>query len=353
MTKQDLYEILVSNLPVGYSRVDKDGLIIEFNEAAERITGYSKEEVIGKSHIEILHGTTDEKSCPLFAALRGSVRKIAVETTLKTKSEEHIIISVTAFPLFDQNSAFQGGVELFRDITKLKQMERERRNVLSMFAHDMKNPITTAGGFLLRVLSGKTGPITEKVTEDLSVVEAELHILEGLVRDFLEFSKYETKEHKPVIAPFDIASVIAEQIKVLKIDAKKKGIDICFKSPGAPVKVNADAAMIARLNTNLIENAMNHTGPGGTITVRLLERDSDVLVQVEDTGVGIQEDMLPHVFDAFFRVGIDKKGAGLGLTIAKMIIEAHGGRIWVKSIFGKGSIFSYTLPKQMEDRTSV
>jgi two-component system phosphate regulon sensor histidine kinase PhoR len=346
MTKQDLYKVLVSNLPVGFSRVDKDGVIIEFNEAAERITGYSKEEVTGKSHFAILHGTTDAEACPLFAALREYAQTVATEITLRTKSEEHIIVAVTAFPLFDSDGTFVGGVELLRDITELKRLERERRNVLSMFAHDMKTPIATAGGFLLRVLSGKTGPLTEKEAEHLSVVKTELHALERLVRDFLEFSRYETKEYKPVIAPFDIVSPIADQIGISKIEAEKKEIDIRFEYSGAPVEVNADAAMITRVITNLLDNAINYTGPGGTITVKLGERDRDVLVEVEDTGVGIPEDKLPHVFDAFFRIGREMKGSGLGLTIAKMIIEAHGGRIWLKSIFGKGSIFSFSLPKK-------
>jgi two-component system phosphate regulon sensor histidine kinase PhoR len=346
MTKQDLYEVLVSNLPLGFSRVDKDGLIIEFNRAAEKITGYSQEEVIGKPHLAILHGTTDEKVCPLIAALREGAQKIATEAILKTKSEEHISVDVTAFPLFDSKGTFVGGVELLRDITELKRLERERRNVISMFAHDMKNPITAAGGFLLRVLSGKTGPLTEKEAGHLSLVKTELRILERLVRNFLEFSRFETKEYRPVIVPFDIASAIARQIEVAKNEADKKDIHIHFEHSGAPLEVHADETMMARVITNLIDNAINYTGPGGTITVRLVERESDVLVEVEDTGVGIQEDMLPHVFDAFFRVGRDSQGSGLGLTIAKMVMEAHGGRIWLNSKFGKGSTFSFSLPKK-------
>jgi two-component system, OmpR family, phosphate regulon sensor histidine kinase PhoR len=346
MEEQNLYDVLVSNLPVGFSRVDKDGVIIEFNKAAESITGYSKEEVTGKLHLAILHGTTDANICPLFVALREGTQKIATQTTLRTKSEEYILVAVTAFPLFDSAGAFVGGVELFRDITKFKRLERERRNVLSMFAHDMKNPIITAEGFLSRVLSGKMGPLTGKEAEYLSVVKSELQIVERLLRDFLEFSKYETKEYRPAIGPFDIALAISGQIVASSVEADEKDIKIRFEYSGTPVEVNADAAMISRVIANLVDNAINYTGPGGTITVKLVERESDVLVQVEDTGVGIQEDKLPHVFDAFFRVDKCKKGTGLGLTIAKMIMEAHGGKIWLKSTFGKGSIFGFSLPKK-------
>ncbi len=346
MEKQDLYEVVVSNLPVGFSRVDKNGVIIEFNRAAERITGYLKEEVTGKSHIAMLHGTTDANVCPLFVALREGSQKIDTQATLRTKAEEYILVAVTAFPLFDSAGTFVGGVELFRDITKLKRLERERRNVLSMFAHDMKNPIITAGGFLSRVLTEKMGPLTEKEAEYLSVVRTELETVERLVRDFLEFSRYETKEYEPVFGLFDIASAISNQVVASSVEAAEKDIEIHFDSPRKSVEVNADAAMIERVIANLVDNAINYTEPGGKIRVRLVERDTEVLVQVEDTGVGIEEAKLPHIFDAFFRVDRGKKGTGLGLTIAKKIMEAHGGKISFKSVFGKGSTFSFSLPKK-------
>lgn len=104
--------------------------------------------------------------------------------------------------------------------------------------------------------------------------------------------------------------------------------------------------MISRVIRNLLDNAIKYTDSGGTVTVKVTARGDEILVSVKDTGVGIPEDHLPHIFDAFYRVRRDAKGSGLGLSIAKTIIEAHGGRIWAESIPAKGSVFSFTLPKQ-------
>ncbi|MCL4536018.1 MAG: HAMP domain-containing histidine kinase, partial [Nitrospirae bacterium] len=108
---------------------------------------------------------------------------------------------------------------------------------------------------------------------------------------------------------------------------------------------NADAMLIGRVITNLLDNAIKYTNPGGAVTISLIDGDGDVIVRLKDTGIGISEDHLPYIFDAFYRGKRDLKGSGLGLSIAKTIVEAHGGRIWVESIPGKGSTFSFTLPK--------
>jgi signal transduction histidine kinase len=110
--------------------------------------------------------------------------------------------------------------------------------------------------------------------------------------------------------------------------------------------IYADGAMIDRVISNLLDNAVKYTGPGGTVTARLVNRTEDVLVEFSDTGIGIQPEDLPCVFDAFCRIDKKAEGSGLGLAITKAIVTAHGGTIAVESTFGKGSIFRFTLPKK-------
>jgi len=112
------------------------------------------------------------------------------------------------------------------------------------------------------------------------------------------------------------------------------------------VLIEADAMMLDRVISNLLMNALKYTEAGGCITITLNDGEKDILVQVADTGAGIPEMHLPHIFDAFYRVNHDTSGSGLGLSIAKVIIEAHQGRIWAVSTLGKGSTFSFTLPKR-------
>lgn len=327
--------------------VDKDGIIVEFNPAAEKITGYGREELIGKPHLDILHSASDEGSCPLCKhALTRHEQTIAPETTIKKKSGEPVNLTVTAYPLFDDEVNFTGGVELFRDVTEIKRMERERKNILSMFAHDMKNPVTTSGGFLMRLLSGKAGSLNEKQQRYLEIMREELNSLLDLIMDFLDFSGFETIEYSPIHALFNIETDICNNIEAARFQAEAKGVKLVLDFPETSLPVvHADEMMINRAIRNLLDNAIRYTDTGGIITIKLIEQEHDTLVQVSDTGIGIPEKHLPYIFDAFYRISRDSKGSGLGLAITKSIIEAHGGRIWAKSAEGKGSTFSFTLPR--------
>lgn len=347
MKQDQIYELIKSNLPVGFSIVDKKGKVVDFNRAAEMITGYAKDEIIGKSHIEILHGTHDKESCPLFQqTLQRQEETVATESVIRKKNGDRIIISVTTFPLIDNNGILFGGVELFRDITEIKRLEREQKNILSMFAHDMKNPVLTSGGFIARLLAGKGGKLTKKQQSYLEQINNELHTVENLILGFLEFSRLKAKEYLPKKEPVNIGTAISKLIERVKIEADKKNITVFFDAPPNQAEtIQADPLMIDRLITNLLVNAIKYTEAQGTIKVTLRSRDKDILVQVADTGMGIPADQLPYIFDAFVRVSRDSKGSGLGLAIVKTIIEAHGGSVWVESILGKGSTFSFTIPK--------
>jgi len=342
-----LYENIKNSLPIGFTLVDAEGVFIDFNPQAEVITGYLKSEVIGQSHLEILHGTTNREACPLFQyAFHKKRQAVAVETNIKQKSGELITIVASISPLFDEDQNFIGGIELFRDITASKKLERERKNMLPMFAHDMKHPVITAGGFLSRLLSGKAGPLTEQQMNNLHIVKEELTKVEELIGDFLEFSRFEATEYRPLKSAFNIEDAINRQIEEAGIEAAKKNIHISFEYPNTLVPViSADGKMIERVFANLLDNAVKYSPHDKKILVKLNDWNLEAQVQVIDEGVGISEEHLPYIFDAFYRVSRDSEGSGLGLSIAKEIIEAHGGKIWVKSTPGRGSTFSFTLPK--------
>jgi len=233
------------------------------------------------------------------------------------------------------------------DITEFKKLEREKRNIFSMFAHDMKNPLVTSEGFLTRIMAGKAGTLTEKQLNYLEVALSELGKVSQLISAFLDFSRFEAREFKPVFAPIDLQAEIQKNIAAEKLEAEKKQITVSFEPPDTAISVvNADAVMINRVIRNLLDNAIKHTESGGTVTVRVTEKDSEVLVSVEDTGTGIPKDHLPYLFDAFYRVERGSKGSGLGLAIAKTIVELHGGKMWAQSTIREGSTFWFTLLKK-------
>jgi len=343
----EIYEIIKNSLPIGLTLVDQEGVIVDFNTQAEVITGYLKSEVLGQSHLEILHGTSEREACPLFQyALQKKRQTVAVETNIKQKSGEFITITASISPLFDQNQNFVGGIELFRDITKMKKLERERKNILPMFAHDMKNPVITAEGFLSRLILGKAGELNEMQLNYLGTIKDALTKVDELISDFLEFSRFEAKEYKPLKSAFNIEDAVIRQIEIARGGADKKKIRISYDYPENFIPViNADGKMIERVIANLLDNAVKYSISDSVVRVKLSDWNLEVLIEVRDDGIGIAEEHLPYIFDAFYRVSRDTRGSGLGLSIAKTIIDAHGGKIWVKSLPGKGSTFSFTLPK--------
>lgn len=358
MEEERLYHLIADTLPVGFLRVDDKGRIIDFNSAAEMITGYSRAEVVGRSRAEVLHCSAEKEECPVVKyAFHRREHSIAKENFIKKKSGDCIPLSVTVAPFYDASGIFQGAVELFTDISERARWAREKKNLLSMFAHDMKNPLITAGGFVRRLLAGKSGPLTGRQQEYMSLVLKELNRVEDLVSDFLEFARFEAAECRPVPEELDIICILHTQVERARLKAEDKGITLTFEYSGdGDMLITADARLLGRVVDNLLDNAIRYTSPEGTVSVSVCQGEETILVRVGDSGAGITEDHIPHLFDAFYRVNREITGSGLGLSIAKTIVEAHGGKIWVESVYGQGSIFSFSLPvagaQQLPDSSS-
>ena len=227
-------------------------------------------------------------------------------------------------------------------LKEIAKLERERNNLLSMLAHDMKNSIVPS----IQLLSDMSSGETEDRQSNLSLVLDELNNVNYLATNFLEFARVDLKEYAPVPCRFEIAPMIEKQVEIAKVKAAHKGLNVSLELLEKDLSViTADKDMINRVIANLLDNAIKYTGVDGAVTVRIADRDRYIMVQVGDTGPGIPAEYIPFLFDAFYRADSEQRGSGLGLAIAKTIVEAHGGNIWVDSAQGKGSTFSFTLPK--------
>jgi PAS domain S-box-containing protein len=337
------YQVMLRSLPFGYARIDRDGAILEFNPAAEAITGYPAGEVLGRLHQEILHGTPDAKVCSL-SFHRGST---AAETTIRCKNGRNRTLSLTSSPLLDADNNFMGGLEFFRDVTEDKRRERERNNFLAMIAHDMKTPLVLMGGFLTRLASGKAGPVTEEQKEDLSLLIDEAARLEGLIDGIMEFAKVRFKAYQPVRSPYNLLDAVDRQIRLAEAGARERGIRILRDCPLLLPEVHVDGAMIDRVLANLLDNAIKYTHPQGWVRVKVTDEGECLKVEISDNGLGISESELPYIFDVFHRALGEIKGTGLGLAIVKKILDAHRECISVKSEPGQGTSFSFSIRKSI------
>ncbi|HMK57336.1 MAG TPA: hybrid sensor histidine kinase/response regulator [Dissulfurispiraceae bacterium] len=233
--------------------------------------------------------------------------------------------------------------ELESKLVEIGKLERERKNLLSMLAHDMKNSIVPS----IQLLESIAGGDMEDMQSNLGLVLDELKTVNGLATNFMDFARVDLKEYSSAPCEFDVMSVLERQMEISNVKADIKHIDISIESePEGLQSIVADKDLIHRLFANLLDNAVKYTEEGGSVIVKVAGYSNDVLVEIRDTGPGISPDYVPFIFDAFYRADTEHRGSGLGLAIAKTIVEAHGGKIWVDSEPGKGSVFSFTLPRK-------
>lgn len=341
------HRFVINSLPTAVVTVDSDMRVTGLNPWAERILGYTLEEVKGRFCGDILRSSMCRGRCPLQAAINGMKPVSLVESTITNRHGEIIPVRMSAAALLDDQGALIGGVESFQDISRIKTLERERNNIVSMFAHDLKSSISIIGGFVLRLLKHRERLSNEKQEEYLNIIRKEVSQVDSLISSFLDFSRLMSGRLKLDLALISIDKEILDLLESYQIQAAASGIELQLVSEEPLSPVEADSQHLRRVFRNLLDNALKFSKPSTKITVSLSETPEEIRVTVQDQGTGIPSEDLPFIFDAFGRgrTSPNKEGFGLGLAGAKRIVKAHGGRIEVRSVWGRGSTFSVVLPK--------
>jgi two-component system, OmpR family, phosphate regulon sensor histidine kinase PhoR len=344
------FKFIIDSLPVAVLTVNAAFEITGFNPRAEEITGYSQEEAIGHFCGDLLKGAMCEFSCPLKGVLKHEQPVSHVETTVCNKEGGLLHVGMNTAGLFDDEGSLIGGVEAFHDISRLKAMEREKDNLISMFAHDMKSSITIIGGFVLRLLKNAGSLNKEKQQKYLEIIKNEAGNLEFMVEDFLEFARLQTGKLKLDFGPTSLDRELMELFEAYQVKAKQSGIHLEFQADDALPIIDADARRLRRVFANLLDNAFKFSKREGKVALTTHETEKDVIVRIEDQGRGIDPGDLPHIFDAFHRGKGTRKyeGSGVGLAAVKGIVEGHGGRIHVESELERGSVFTIVLQKSLD-----
>jgi signal transduction histidine kinase len=226
----------------------------------------------------------------------------------------------------------------------LERAEKLRQNMVADVAHELRTPLSNLRGYLEAVRDGVIKPDADTIRS----LDEEAALLSRLVDDLQELSLAEAGELKLVCQAEDIGELIRQTVAGLQVQATTKGLSVSVDLPDMLPAVNIDSRRISQVLRNLLENALAHTAEGGTISVTARQQERWVEVSVIDTGEGIPAEDLPYIFERFYRVDKSRAratgGSGLGLTIARRLVEAHGGTITAQSELGKGSCFSFTIP---------
>lgn len=236
----------------------------------------------------------------------------------------------------------------------LEEAERRRVEVISDVSHELRTPLSTLRGYLESVMSGAVEP-----SEDtLSLLYGETARMERLVRDLRQLSRAEAGQLALDITPISSEEVVGRATGTMRPLFDEKGIELSTRGYGNPLPVLADADRVAQVLTNLLDNALRHTPPGGRVTVEIQARAGGVTFGVTDTGEGIPAEHLPRVFERFYRADKSRSrsgsvgGSGVGLSISRAVVEAMGGEIWAESPgSGRGATFRFTLPAADRRRT--
>ncbi len=347
-SRRRLFEILFEGMPTGCFLVDKNLEIIAFNKAAERLTGWKRDEVIGKPCRQVMHSNLCGQFCPLKED--SSVKKayIAREATIKNKFGEEIPICFSSSKVFDSTGHFEVGIEIFRDRGDDERLQTLRNHIISIFAHDIKTPVSVTGGLVHRILAGKAGPVTEKQREYLEIILKENMQVELLINSLLELLSIESGRTQPQKIATDLHTFLEEAIKEIHPKAEANHIKLVFSVDDSIKKpVYLDKIQIKRVVINLLDNAIKYSPKGSTVELAVELKDDWLIFKVKDQGIGIPKEDLPHIFEYFFRASNSRQkadGTGLGLASARAIVESNGGRIWAKSQEGLGTTFFIRLP---------
>ena len=226
----------------------------------------------------------------------------------------------------------------------LAQADIQRRNLIADIAHELRTPLTVIQGNLEALMDG----VYDLTPENVAAIHKQSVVLSRLVADLRDLALAEAGQLQLELKTVVVEDLITQVSEGLEVQAREKGVTLKHEVTGNLPKIQADEQRITQVLYNLMSNALRHTPTGGTITTTVELRDERVLVNVRDTGTGIATEDLPHIFERFYRADRSRTratgGSGLGLTISKQIIEAHGGQIWAQSWLGAGSTFAFSLP---------
>ena len=328
---------------------DLDRRILAWNRAAEELTGFSAQEVIGKHCNEVLkhidsHGEVlCEKNCPLQAVLQGNQAVEAEEILIVTKDGGRKPVEVNCSVVRDESGQILGIVEAFRDRSRQRDLERSKEEFLTIITHDLKSPLASMMGFTELLIDPKYGDISNKKLEFVHNIRHSGDLLLSLISNIAAVSRIEAGQMKYNFENFLLEGLLKELLTTFQPLAEKNKLTLNFTAP--PDWVYADKERILQVFHNLISNALRYTPRGGKISISAVPKAVRVEIEVADTGRGIPKAEQGKLFQKFVQVKGERRGTGLGLYIAKNILHAHGSEIKLVSTPGAGTRFFFQLSK--------
>ena len=257
-----------------------------------------------------------------------------------------------AIPVYESRAGIVGATVILQDVTRLRRFNELKDDLVATVAHEFRTPLTSLRMAIHLCLEQLVGPLTEKQSDLLHAAREDCERLQAMVDDILDLSRIKAGEVEMHRRPTSVAALVHSAMEAHRAAAELQKVRLCASIADGDDQVMADPERLGLVFSNLISNAIRHTPSGGAIDVRVQPNNGLIRFEVADTGEGIPQEHQRHIFERYYRVpGSNSKGAGLGLSIAKEMVEAHGGEIGVESEPGRGSTFWFTVPKFVQDES--
>jgi two-component system sensor histidine kinase VicK len=318
------------------------------NPVAENILGLDSS-ALGKSILEVFpyrYANLFRQLEELEDLIKQNEEVIQGEDTIIAPNGKTLFINYT-INLIRENGKLKGYIVTLRDITRQKEIEQERNDMIALLSHDIRNPLTAVSGYISLLLKRGKDLSEEDKKRFILMAKRELDRMTRMLNNLIDLVKLETGGLKISITDINLTEIIKYYVETYNFISAMH--DFKAEVPDEEIWVRADKEVLQQILDNLLSNAVKYSPSGGTITVgaKLDKEKNEVIVFVRDQGLGIPEDQLKNLFRKYFRVETKNRkgirGTGLGLYITKKLIEQMGGTIWVESKEGKGSIFFFTL----------
>jgi two-component system phosphate regulon sensor histidine kinase PhoR len=335
-------DAVLASMFEGLVVTDEQEKVVLMNPSLRRLFSV-KEDPQGSKLIEVLRNI----------AVQEMADKIILEKERLVTGEirvfvpEEKVLRVNCVPII-RRGRLEGAVMVFHDITELRRLEKVRQDFVANVSHELRTPLSSIKGYaetLLDVAVEDKG----HAREFIGIIHQESDRLANLINDLLDLARIESGNMELSKAPFDVLAVAKRAVESMGGQARAKSIKLGITafSGVLPLAVG-DEFGFRQVLTNLLDNALKYTPEGGGVTISVEAAGGFLQVNVADTGIGISPADIPRIFERFYRVDKARSreagGTGLGLSIVKHIVQAHGGRVWVESAPGSGSVFSFTIP---------
>jgi PAS domain S-box-containing protein len=338
----------------GIMILDMAGQILRFNKALERITGWNAQNVIGRQHDTVIAFQRIDQGRPLGVSVAegwptsDSADTLYVEGDLQRLDGGIIGVGITYAFVNDPRAGYASVVANVRDISNFRKAQEMKSTFISVISHELKTPVALIKGYAGTLRREDVEWDSATIQRSLTVIEEEADRLNELIENLLAASKLQAEGMRLTLGDVNLRAVAARSVERFQTQTTKHTLVLDFPK-NFPV-IQGDEVRLRQVIDNLLNNAIKYSPNGGTIRVTGKSSDGMVSVAVSDQGVGLNREDQEHIFERFFRAddALSRKtqGTGLGLYLAKAVIDAHNGTIEVESQPGKGSIFRFSLPSE-------